>query len=440
MYHHPFPTPATPAHKDPFQYPPPGLHPSHHLSQPPPHQAQRHPSHPHSADSSRRGSQAHSSHHPYSETDSEGDEDKVEKDKLELRREKNRVKQRNLRLRRANHIADLERDVSTLKSEKTVLQNALSLSQQRENNFSGWIHDLESALFRNGLAGEVEGLRRIWSDRDLKRARGSLGAVQGVGSPFQGASMPDPLSTLARAASQLPGPASAMPNGVMPSPTVLLASQSGADVSRPMLPRPSSFSRPYENPYPTPDVSWGSQPHEYIPDTLETELNDSKRKRSNEWEPYGYSRPPSQTNAMQRQTEADVNTLPPIQPLACDLSRSAPQSQSQTQQVHHRDAKEQKDRAERGERVSPRLIRISDLVSPRHSRETFWNGDVKKNDHEPPKDSSTFTELNGAKLPSFTFQPGNRVGETLGPEETSPQSSFDAREGRLPAPMSDLRA
>lgn len=116
MYHHPFPTPATPGHKDPFQFAPPNLHPppAMHLSQQSSHsqpqqshtQQQSHPSHPprhasnsHSASSSRHGSHAQSSHNHYSETDSEQDDDKVERDKLEIRREKNRVKQRNLRCR-----------------------------------------------------------------------------------------------------------------------------------------------------------------------------------------------------------------------------------------------------------------------------------------------------------------------------------------------------
>lgn len=116
MYHHPFPTPATPGHKDPFQFAPPNLHPppDMHLSQQSSRsqpqqshtQQQSHPSHPprhasnsHSASSSRHGSHAQLSHNHYSETDSEQDDDKVEKDKLEIRREKNRVKQRNLRCR-----------------------------------------------------------------------------------------------------------------------------------------------------------------------------------------------------------------------------------------------------------------------------------------------------------------------------------------------------
>lgn len=116
MYHHPFPTPATPGHKDPFQFAPPNLHPppAMHLSQQSSRsqpqqshtQQHSHPSHPprhasdsHSASSSRHGSHAQSSHNHYSETDSEQDDDKIERDKLEIRREKNRVKQRNLRCR-----------------------------------------------------------------------------------------------------------------------------------------------------------------------------------------------------------------------------------------------------------------------------------------------------------------------------------------------------
>ncbi|XAO27782.1 hypothetical protein I312_106644 [Cryptococcus bacillisporus CA1280] len=451
MYHHPFPTPATPGHKDPFQFAPPNLHPppDMHLSQQSSRsqpqqshtQQQSHPSHPprhasnsHSASSSRHGSHAQSSHNHYSETDSEQDDDKVEKDKLEIRREKNRVKQRNLRLRRANHIADLERDVANLKSDNTALQNALSVSQQHESNLQGWIHDLESVLFRNGLAGDVEGLRRIWSDRELKRGRPSIGGLPmnpAYPPPIQQQAPIDPLSTLARAASQLPTPSSNMYPSTQLPPNQPIVNPNG---DRPTLPRPSSFSRPYENPYPTPDVAWSTQMHDYIhPEAAlqAQEGGDLKRRRVEEWQPYGIAgRPPPQATAMTGRRSDTI--LPPIQPLA-GPSAEPPRPPSAPNAKDPQRFQE----GEKGEKVSPRLIRISDLVSPSHAGETFWGGSSerlpKREENMPPKAIVPINSIE-CQLPALRFDPGERSKMEV------PPKGYTTGDGPLLTPLSETRA
>ncbi|AFR97306.1 hypothetical protein C343_05444 [Cryptococcus neoformans C23] len=453
MYHPPFPTPATPGHKDPFQFAPPNLHPppAMHLSQqsshpqPQPHaQQQSQPSHPprhtsnsHSTTSSRHGSQAQSSHNHYSETDSEQDDDKVERDKLEIRREKNRVKQRNLRLRRANHIADLERDVANLKSDNTALQNALSVSQQHESNLQGWIHDLESVLFRNGLASDVEGLRRIWSDRELKRSRPSIGGLPmnpAYPPPIQQQAPIDPLSTLARAASQLPTPSSNMYPKTQLPPTQPVANPNG---ERPTLPRPTSFSRPYENPYPTPDVAWSTQMHDYVHSEAALQAQeggDLKRRRVEEWQPYGIAgRPPTQATVTTMTGRRSDTVLPPIQPFAAPSAEpprppSAPNAKGQ----------QRFQEGEKGEKVSPRLIRISDLVSPSHAGETFWGGSnerlPKRDENMPPRAIVPINSVESLQLPASQFDPGERT------KAEAPSKCYTTGDGPLLTPLSETRA
>ncbi|ORX35869.1 hypothetical protein BD324DRAFT_609143 [Kockovaella imperatae] len=89
-----------------------------------------------------------------SDTDSQG--------KLEIKREKNRVKQRNLRIRRANHMAALERANLTLHNECASLNRSLHSIQHRQAALDNWIHDLESTLLSHGLSDQVHSLRRIW--------------------------------------------------------------------------------------------------------------------------------------------------------------------------------------------------------------------------------------------------------------------------------------
>lgn len=290
----------------------------------------------------------------------------------------------NISVRRANHIADLERDVANLKSDNTALQNALSVSQQHESNLQGWIHDLESVLFRNGLASDVEGLRRIWSDRELKRSRPSIGGLPmnpAYPPPIQQQAPIDPLSTLARAASQLPTPSSNMYPKTQLPPTQPVANPNG---ERPTLPRPTSFSRPYENPYPTPDVAWSTQMHDYVHSEAALQAQeggDLKRRRVEEWQPYGIAgRPPTQATVTTMTGRRSDTVLPPIQPLAAPSAEpprppSAPNAKGQ----------QRFQEGEKGEKVSPRLIRISDLVSPSHAGETFWGG---SNERLPKRDEN----------------------------------------------------
>ncbi|WVF69477.1 hypothetical protein IAT40_004254 [Kwoniella sp. CBS 6097] len=384
----PFPSPATPntissPHKS---------HPSYGFPSVPNHD-QHLPSHSHSHSHSQPPTQSlatmhtarHASagssrmNHPdYSESESDGDEDKVEKDKLELRREKNRVKQRNLRLRRANHISELERNLSVLRAEHASIQSSCSHLQQRENNLQGWVHDLESALFRNGLAGEVETLRRIWADRDpVKGSRGSVSRPPPPGpihshpqvmTPTQSHAQPpaDPLSTLARAAaSSVPG------SSAGPRPPMLdgadrrasYSSQGGSD-RRPNLPRPSSFSsRGFENPYPTPDLGWGSQMNEWMhqPD------HEKKRKRDSMSE-YLPSGRPAVHPMSGRMSESNVNTLPPIQPHSQSSPSLRPLSAPYTSQPPPPlSAVATASTSASASNVSPKSIRISDLLSPRPS-------------------------------------------------------------------------
>ncbi|GFZ44389.1 hypothetical protein JCM24511_02111 [Saitozyma sp. JCM 24511] len=128
------------------------------------------------------------------------DEDKKEKSKLENRREKNRVKQRKLRMRRANHIVELETSITSLRSEHTSLQSALSVSQQREAHLESRIRDLGSALFSDGLSGEADGTRRAWSVvSSSSTPTGALGC-EGWGREPRTISGRDPLNTLAQAA------------------------------------------------------------------------------------------------------------------------------------------------------------------------------------------------------------------------------------------------
>lgn len=136
--------------------------------------------------------------------------------------------------------------MANLKSDNTALQNALSVSQQHESNLQGWIHDLESVLFRNGLASDVEGLRRIWSDRELKRSRPSIGGLPmnpAYPPPIQQQAPIDPLSTLARAASQLPTPSSNMyPKTQLPLPS-LSPIRTGSDLHYPDQPPSLDLTR-----------------------------------------------------------------------------------------------------------------------------------------------------------------------------------------------------
>ncbi|KAK1920727.1 hypothetical protein DB88DRAFT_520194 [Papiliotrema laurentii] len=177
-----------------------------------------------------------------------GDEEMT---KLEVRREKNRVKQRNLRLRRANHIAELEAADSTLRTELATLQAHLQDSQQRETNLTACLHDLDSVLFAHNLSAhslssEVNQLRRIWAH------------VFGPNLPTLRSS--DPLATLATAASPA---ASASRSAGAASP------EADARLSVDAIPSP------------TPTMHWDSQVTHPWP-VLGIATEDRKRKREEE--------------------------------------------------------------------------------------------------------------------------------------------------------------
>ncbi|RSH95794.1 hypothetical protein EHS25_000886 [Saitozyma podzolica] len=128
------------------------------------------------------------------------DEDKKGKSKLENRREKNRLKQRKLRMRRANHIVELETSITSLRSEHTSLQSAFSVSQLREAHLESRIRDLGSTLFSDGLSGEIDATRRAWSVVSSSSIpTGPLGC-EGGGQRPRTISGRDPLNTLAQAA------------------------------------------------------------------------------------------------------------------------------------------------------------------------------------------------------------------------------------------------
>jgi hypothetical protein len=98
----------------------------------------------------------------------------------------------NVTVRRVNHISELENNITFLRGEHASLQSAFSALQQREAHVASWIRDLESALFRHGLSGEVDAIRHAYpavssSERTKRKAPGS-GPVR------------DPLNTLAQAA------------------------------------------------------------------------------------------------------------------------------------------------------------------------------------------------------------------------------------------------
>jgi hypothetical protein len=108
-------------------------------------------------------------------------------------------------VRRANHIAELESNITSLRGEHASLQSAFSALQQREAHLESWIRDLESAIFRHGLSGEVHAIRRAYSalssstptgERGTKRPRTSTSDP----SAGVGAGARDPLNTLAQAA------------------------------------------------------------------------------------------------------------------------------------------------------------------------------------------------------------------------------------------------
>nr|XP_018999086.1 uncharacterized protein I203_08401 [Kwoniella mangroviensis CBS 8507]OCF62547.1 hypothetical protein I203_08401 [Kwoniella mangroviensis CBS 8507] len=441
-----------------------------HLHPPPPH-------HHGSRNDSITSTRSHSNHAEYSESESEGEDGKVEKDKLELRREKNRVKQRNLRLRRANHIAELERNLTNIRADHSSLQSSFAHLQQRENNLQGWVHDLEFALFRNGLAAEVDTLRRIWVDRESNKPTQlpppPPSSSQHVSIPHHALPTPsgppsaDPLSTLARAASSMPPgsePASGYPEARMSYPPP------SARETRPTLPRPTSFSRPpFENPYPTPELQWGSQMNEWVQaPPLASSESDKKRKR----DPYAadYPPPPPPHHSTLRPglhpmsgrlSESNIHTLPPIQSYRQTSPTSARPTSAPYQSERHSVPISASTSSGTGN-VSPRSIRISDLVSPKPShtdhilpslstsltatelthpsipeskrqlemltnREGGWNRRSSSKGDLSPETEREVPSLNGTRLPPLRFFRPKTEEEDHPILKSSPRSNGDSR-------------
>ncbi|WOO82403.1 uncharacterized protein LOC62_04G005892 [Vanrija pseudolonga] len=140
--------------------------------------------------------------------------DPVARSALEIRREKNRIKQRNLRLRRANQMADLEQTVGSMRSTTLDLENQIVVLEARAASLTAWVRDLEAALVAHGHREHVESLRRMWGSNlanavPTSSAMDMHSAHHVAGPPSSSASRPsgsssssvDPLSTLASAAS-----------------------------------------------------------------------------------------------------------------------------------------------------------------------------------------------------------------------------------------------
>jgi hypothetical protein len=105
-----------------------------------------------------------------------------------------------LSVRRANHIVELETSITSLRSEHASLQSAFSASQKRESHLKSRIRDLGSALFSDGLSGEVNGTRRAWPVFSSSSSpTGPLGG-EGGGKRLRTISGRDPLHTLAQTA------------------------------------------------------------------------------------------------------------------------------------------------------------------------------------------------------------------------------------------------
>ncbi|BEI90947.1 uncharacterized protein CcaverHIS019_0310170 [Cutaneotrichosporon cavernicola] len=143
----------------------------------------------------------------HSSCNSSEDDQEAARSALEIRREKNRVKQRNLRQRRATQMADLETTVNTLRSKAHDLEDRLSMLEAREASLQAWVRELESAMIAQGHREQVDTLRRVWGQSAgmMPAPHHALsGMAESVGSRA------DPLATLASAASTFQNPRAAV--------------------------------------------------------------------------------------------------------------------------------------------------------------------------------------------------------------------------------------
>lgn len=122
------------------------------------------------------------------------------------------------------------------------------------------------------------------------------------------------------------------------------------------------------------------------------EGGDLKRRRIEEWQPYGIAgRPPTQATVTAMTGRRSDTILPPIQPLT-----APPAEPPRPPSASNAKGQQRFQEGEKGEKVSPRLIRISDLVSPSHAGETFWGGDnerLRKRDENMPVSHQASTIL-----------------------------------------------
>lgn len=64
--------------------------------------------------------------------------------------------------RRVDYTQSLEDSIKALRSEISQSRQSITTLSANDGNYKQWIQDLEVALFREGQASEVEGLRRVW--------------------------------------------------------------------------------------------------------------------------------------------------------------------------------------------------------------------------------------------------------------------------------------
>ncbi|GMK53529.1 hypothetical protein CspeluHIS016_0101150 [Cutaneotrichosporon spelunceum] len=142
----------------------------------------------------------------HSSCNSSEDDHEAARSALEIRREKNRVKQRNLRQRRATQMADLETTVNTMRSKAHDLEDRLSMLEAREASLQAWVRELENAMIAQGHREQADTLRRVWGQSAGMMPAPHHHAHPGI--PESVASRADPLATLASAASTFQNPRS----------------------------------------------------------------------------------------------------------------------------------------------------------------------------------------------------------------------------------------
>ncbi|WWC63726.1 uncharacterized protein I303_106331 [Kwoniella dejecticola CBS 10117] len=127
--------------------------------------------------------------------------------KRNIVRERNRVKQRNLRARRSTHAAQMEQNLAVLQNECAALKIRLQQLQDERENLLAWGYELQAALFQNGLASEVDRIRR-------KGAKHTTHVQKHTPPPL----LPELSSRLYQAGMQLPGPPGLHSNVLVHSP------------------------------------------------------------------------------------------------------------------------------------------------------------------------------------------------------------------------------